>query len=399
MKGQSLRVLKAVCVVLVAALLAVPAGSSARTGSGDPSKQREQVRAEKAKLAAQVDALKATDAQVEKALDDLNAHVVGQQAMLAEAQRAADAAMEAFEIAHAAAQAKAAEIKGLQTRVMDLAVESFIHPPSDDVVKALESDTVTQAAKKSSLLALSVDRDADLLDQLSAAHQDLDAQRKLAEEASARAAKKEAEVSGHLGALKDAQAKQQAFETGVQSRLDQALAEAANLEAVDKALSADIARRAAALAARTRAALPSRPAGGGFNPGSGSVKVKNVRGIWVAESIADNTEALLAAAERDGIVLSGGGYRDSSQQVALRRAHCGSSDYDIYQKPSSQCSPPTAPPGTSMHEKGLAIDFTYGGRVISSRSSPAYRWLAANASSYGFYNLPSEPWHWSTNGN
>ncbi len=27
------------------------------------------------------------------------------------------------------------------------------------------------------------------------------------------------------------------------------------------------------------------------------------------------------------------------------------------------------------------------------------QWLAANASSYGFYNLPSEPWHWSTTGN
>ena len=52
-----------------------------------------------------------------------------------------------------------------------------------------------------------------------------------------------------------------------------------------------------------------------------------------------------------------------------------------------------------MHERGLAIDFTYAGRVIGSRSSPAYKWLAANTSRYGFYNLPSEPWHWSTNGN
>ena len=26
------------------------------------------------------------------------------------------------------------------------------------------------------------------------------------------------------------------------------------------------------------------------------------------------------------------------------------------------------------------------------------RWLAGNAASFGFYNLPSEPWHWSTTG-
>ena len=53
-----------------------------------------------------------------------------------------------------------------------------------------------------------------------------------------------------------------------------------------------------------------------------------------------------------------------------------------------------------MHERGLAVDFTCnGGGVISSRSSPCFQWLNANAGSYGFHNLPSEPWHWSTNGN
>lgn len=51
-----------------------------------------------------------------------------------------------------------------------------------------------------------------------------------------------------------------------------------------------------------------------------------------------------------------------------------------------------------MHEQGLAIDFAEGGRVLS-RGSGAYAWLKANAASYGFFNLPSEPWHWSVNGN
>jgi D-alanyl-D-alanine carboxypeptidase len=47
----------------------------------------------------------------------------------------------------------------------------------------------------------------------------------------------------------------------------------------------------------------------------------------------------------------------------------------------------------------LAIDFRCAGAGIGSRSSPCYVWLAANAAAYGFYNLPSEPWHWSVNGN
>jgi D-alanyl-D-alanine carboxypeptidase len=50
-----------------------------------------------------------------------------------------------------------------------------------------------------------------------------------------------------------------------------------------------------------------------------------------------------------------------------------------------------------MHERGLAIDFTEGGRTLT-RSSAGYNWLRAHAASYGFYNLPSEAWHWSTTG-
>ena len=95
-----------------------------------------------------------------------------------------------------------------------------------------------------------------------------------------------------------------------------------------------------------------------------------------------------------GLCLSGGGYRDSSSQIALRRAHCGTSDYAIYEMSPSQCSPPTARPGQSNHERGLAIDFNN----CSTRSSACFRWLAANAASFGFRNLPSEPWHWSVNG-
>lgn len=50
------------------------------------------------------------------------------------------------------------------------------------------------------------------------------------------------------------------------------------------------------------------------------------------------------------------GRRSNTEQIQLRRAHCGTSWYDIYEKPSSECSPPTARPGHSKHESGLAVD-------------------------------------------
>jgi LAS superfamily LD-carboxypeptidase LdcB len=124
-------------------------------------------------------------------------------------------------------------------------------------------------------------------------------------------------------------------------------------------------------------------------PGGGSITVDG--------SLAANLSALLGAASAAGLNMCGGGYRDPAQQVALRRAHCGSSDYAIYQAPSSACSPPTARPGTSMHEQGLAIDVTCGGGTIS-RGSGCFGWLQGHAGGYGLHNLPSEPWHWSVDG-
>ena len=47
-----------------------------------------------------------------------------------------------------------------------------------------------------------------------------------------------------------------------------------------------------------------------------------------------------------------------------------------------------------MHEQGLAIDFNRS----STHYTAVYHWLRAHAWRYGFYNLPSEPWHWSVNG-
>ena len=129
------------------------------------------------------------------------------------------------------------------------------------------------------------------------------------------------------------------------------------------------------------------------------MSVTSVGGITVNVAIASQIRGLLDAATAAGLNLRGGGYRSSAAQVATRRANCGSSYYDIYQKPASQCSPPTAIPGRSMHEQGRAIDFTSGGVLITSGSDPAFVWLSRNASRFGMYNLPSERWHWSTNGN
>jgi len=126
-----------------------------------------------------------------------------------------------------------------------------------------------------------------------------------------------------------------------------------------------------------------------------------VRGIVVASTLAPDLRRMLTAADAAGIRYGGYGYRSYTRQVELRQQNCGVRYYDVFVKSSSECSPMTAVPGRSMHERGLAIDvFRYraDGSTADIAGTRAFRWLKNNAVKYGLFNLPSEPWHWSTTG-
>ena len=125
------------------------------------------------------------------------------------------------------------------------------------------------------------------------------------------------------------------------------------------------------------------------------IRICTVQGIGqVNAQIAKNVDDLLNAAKASGVTLTGSAFRTMASQISLRKAHCGSSNYDIYEKPSGECSPDTAKPGYSNHQMGLAIDFGKCG----SRATECYKWLIVNAGKYGLENYPKESWHWSVDG-
>lgn len=359
----------------------------------DPRRERERVRQRRAQLAAQIDALKAEDAEIERALEALNANVAYQEALLAEAQRAFEQAERQVATARAAEAQTAAEIADLEAAVRNTAVQAYVEGGRTNLgAWLLDSRNIGEAARRSALIDAVFGGAAEVTDRLRAAREDLAVARRQAEQASAAADERRNEVGQRLRRMKAARDQQARFADEVEARIEARLAEAASLAQLDRQLSAEIVRRQEALARRNRGSRGA-PRGGGVP--AGNVPLRNVRGIVVHESIADRLEGLLSAAERDGLSFGGAGYRDPRDQQRLREANCP----DPYRSPASSCRPPTARPGQSMHERGLAVDFTYQGRIITSRSSPAYRWLDANAGRFGFYNLPSEPWHWSTNGN
>jgi septal ring factor EnvC (AmiA/AmiB activator) len=395
-------------VLGLAVLGAPPVGASTKPRSSEERQiralqaQRSQVRARKAHSAARVDALKATNSQIHDALEDLSTHVSSTSARLEDARRAADEADAQVAAAKAAETKAEAELGQLRDRIRTQAIEAYVRGTPDDTWSIYSATNANDATNRRTLLEFRSARSLDSLEQFRQIRHDLAVSRQVAVDAAARAKRHRAAVDSELSELRAAQKEQQRFAAQVDDRIDAELAEADSLASIDSGLSSQIVSQQTALARRVAAVSRSSSSRRGgsartFSTSGGS-GIVSVGGIRVAASIAGNVQALLEAARAAGIQLGGGGFRDPAGQIAVRRSNCGGSNYAIYQAPASSCSPPTARPGTSMHERGLAIDFTQGGRTIS-RGSSAFSWLKANAGRFGLHNLPSEPWHWSTNGN
>jgi D-alanyl-D-alanine carboxypeptidase len=396
-------VLRACLAACLAAAALGPSASSAQEPS--PEEQRDQVRNQAAQVAADVDALEAEDAQVQAALATLQTNVANQQAALASAQNAQAEADQAVADADVAVADAEAQFTALDQATDQLVVEAFVNPPGSDPLDMFRTNSLTETAVKKALVELQTASDTALLEQLDAARQQLASDRAAKATRAQEAADAKNAADAALTNLQTALAQQQQFAADVEARLDAKLSEAESLRQIDAALSEQIAAQQAALAARLAAAAPPPPSGDvgptAIAPvpgGLATVACPAGGSITVSATIADDLAALLGAANGAGIHLCGSGYRDPEAQIQLRMEHCGTSYYAIYLMPASQCDPPTARPGTSAHEQGLAVDFTCNGGGAVSWGDVCWDWLESHANSYGFYNLPSEAWHWSRDG-
>jgi LAS superfamily LD-carboxypeptidase LdcB len=390
----------------VAAAALAPAPSAAQEPSAE--EQLDDVRAQGAEVALEIDVLAAQDAEIQAALATLQTNVAAQQTTVATADQA-------LATAEGDVATSAAAIATLEQRIIELdqaadqmVIDAFVDPPINHALDAFRARTLTEATVKQALVEIQAQADADTLEQLDQARAQLEVDQAAQEELVAVAADKKAEADEALAGLEAALAQQSEFAAAVEERLNAKLAEAESLKLYDAQLSNQIALEQAQLAASLQAAQAAAAAQPAVDPapstiapapgGLATVTCPSGGSITVAGSIAGNVQALLDAAAADGVALCGGGYRDPEAQIQLRIAHCGSSNYAIYEMPASQCDPPTARPGTSLHEQGLAIDFTCNGGGAIARGSSCWNWLSAHADEYGLYNLPTEAWHWSTTG-
>ncbi len=381
------------------ASLGFPSDAQTNDEIEDIREERRRAQAQQVAQAGEVDAANAELTELTLALEILQGNVVGKEGELANARLQLDQANIELAAANEAVIAKEAEIIELRDQMAARAITSFVNQDDGGSVFVQTADP-TQAARMQVLVEEVTQTDIDVGEDLRAAEEDLAVERGRASNAATEAERLEGEIAAQLVELEEARDLQNELTLEAELRLEHMLVELAAIEELDAELAG---KESAALEELAKELARERSNSGGRTPTETipippNSEIVSANGFWVHQSIATSVEAMTLAAEADGVNLGGGGWRDSQRQIELRKKHCGTSDYAIYEMPSSQCSPPTARPGASMHERGLALDFTCDGALIGRRDNHCYRWLAQHAESYGFFNLPSEPWHWSING-
>lgn len=142
---------------------------------------------------------------------------------------------------------------------------------------------------------------------------------------------------------------------------------------------------------------------GYLDHGSGTtVRVCGIKGGKVASVISQNVVNLIAAAQKDGVNITiSSGLRTYQEQVQLFNSNCSAQTSQT----SGNCSPATAVPGLSNHEKGTAVDWGLNGQTFcfpnatcAAGANAGYDWFMKNAAQFGFHKLSSEAWHWSSDG-
>jgi len=300
-----------------------------------------------------------------------------------------------------------ARIGTLAQATKKAAILAFTSGGESELFSSMLTGGSNEASSQDLFYNLAVGDLQGALNELQAAQHQLQRAKAKADRAAQAATKRRQKVEQKIEDLNTAIAQQQQLGASIDNRFEDTLAEAEGLAELDSALSKQVTAQERAIIARARAAGIK----GATVDKKGKIKVPiipssqnglvRVNGVLMDRSIGNAFARLVADAAADGIVLTGGGYRSAQAQIDLRRGNCGPTDYDIWERPPSECSPPAARPGHSLHERGLAIDVRCNGHLISRYSDPCFAWMAAHAPKVGLHNdvTHREAWHWSINGN
>ncbi len=265
-----LRRLASIPLVLALAVgLATPAAAAGSTASA--RKRQEQVRAAKARAASQLNGLKASDTQLEKALSALVTQVRAQDAKAAAARQSLAVAEASVKQAESRISTTETQMSSLQGAVVERAVSAYVRPQQSAMAGLTDAKNLEDASRRTSMLQQVSNSNRDILDELRASKEDLGIEREKASAARETAAKRRQVVNAELGSLKKNLVEKARLEAAVNARIKAVTGEVEALSKEDVAIQQLISSNAARAAAQraSRSASDTDPDTGGRVSGSG----------------------------------------------------------------------------------------------------------------------------------
>jgi murein DD-endopeptidase MepM/ murein hydrolase activator NlpD len=201
------------------------------------------VRTQRAAKAKQLVALKASDAQLERAVLALATQVKAQGAKLATARQAVAAAESSVNQAESKLAATETEMTNLQEAVVDRAVAAYVRPQQSTFATLADAKDLGEASRRASMLRQVANTDRDVIDHLRALKEDYGIERDRADAARQVASKRRETVKTQLSALQGNLAEKARLEKALSARIAAITGEAEALAREDAAIS-DVIRRA-----------------------------------------------------------------------------------------------------------------------------------------------------------
>ena len=238
-------------MLLLVGLVSQPAAAQSTRDKRDAARKR------RAELARQLDTLRASDRQLESAVRSLDSQVQAQWAAAESARQSVTAAQSQVAAAEAKVASAEKQIAGLRAAVVSHAVNAYMRPQEDLSSSLNGAESINEASRRTALLDQVINHDRDVIDQLRAAKEDLDAQRAVAQKAKDVAKKRESSVNAKLKELTRARAEQARLAGALDARIREYENEANAVAAQEADLSALINRRGAATPTVTPGAASS----------------------------------------------------------------------------------------------------------------------------------------------
>jgi murein DD-endopeptidase MepM/ murein hydrolase activator NlpD len=247
-------------VMLVSAL--------ATRADADPS---DDARTKKARLAAEIDALKVSDVQLESAVKTLDAGIAVQSSETEAALQAAAAADAAADAAQVRLTATEKRMGDLKQKAAAVAIQAYVHPAADTFIEIIKARDLAEASRRQALMAQVASTDRDVLGQLRAVRQDQQAEQanllSLRDEAQERKESAAAKLS-ELQKLRDDQVR---LRSALDVRIQEFTAEVQALSREEANITSLIRSRELTGASVDGNPVPARSASGLIWPTSGSI--------------------------------------------------------------------------------------------------------------------------------